>query len=1327
MFKNHWKIRKEKYEGLKAEEILPEYFSEPNALCLGLLYSKIDNNYIQSNSRVIIPCLMRQLLKKTETESFLISAIVFYPASFWEELKKISAENNIKLIIKNLNVAIDIAKTNIVVYKSLKGDQLQQISELFAHANQQIRQLTSDFFIFVGQYHKISKYIQKCSDSLKLSLVEKIKSFKPNDEESIDNHVIQNESDRMEIDVKPLNLEADERDYFLNSLTEHLNVTETKKVALNIPLDELQNTKWKIKFEALNSIIDIIKPLNHEEYFEIFLKTKLLKSLNVISHPSLPNRLDDNLLELMIPLLRDKNVNVCAAAAQISLFALKFNRSEAFAFSIMSLAIDRLKDKKQVYQDLLQTCCCLCSMNSDLVIEMLSAAISHKIPLIKISVLASLLNVFKLLPLLSYKAWVEVISKNIDDRDGKVRDFTFELLGLIKYIGLKNNKEIAFDFDKFKLDKINSYFELYDKQMKKVQFLNVVLLFNPANPGDNFKANNAQERKTNQLPKKVTIKSSLKKKRKLEERTPQKKAALSHLLEEKIIPLQYTDEDSTWLVSKYLSEEDIKGLKSPDWKTRLEIVKGLDFACSFEERARIFQFSPGFGEKNFQVCHAILEKLINIKEPISGSHVSLIATFLIDRMTDLKLSAIVKLVLKSLIENSTVDTVIKSILSYAINTKSPKFHIEFANWMYESTMEFGSFTVPASLELYAKMCLKHSNQKLRTEILKVIGTLNMKGIFVELSDSQMKVVGEYNANAPGIKRHKSVKPNNNLSDYSEKISALIPSLREKQWKLRKEALLQLKTYFESNTMDNIAFVYPALRERLLDSNKNLIVVTLNVISKNRCPSILKCKELIHQICICFGDTKVQIRDAAMNCLQDISKIVPLLDIISLLGTFLVNDNLNITKEILRFITVSITPDFNIDLIAESIVNCLNSKHIEVKKYSQTLLANISVAVLKKLLPNEQFLSVQLYLNLNEKTEEGAIISISSCALPKADRMLKNWDFNKLCEKSLNSYAKELFTSQSLQSQKLIRAFYNCNDFIPILDILFKYMILINRLDLIAELLHILKDLNYRICDDELNLIFDYLLGTNEFRLLYNLYPYSKMFLRLVHQNSEKSLSEIKYILSRNDCKDLINDNMDLINTINNGELLNMIQSHIKSKPDKNIAETLDVADFSNEALESVDSRYKIENFSDKFSHKYPTIRKQPSFFATEQIISQLNLCDPTKSYYALKEFEKCLLSDSISTAQYLDSLIKVMVDNFNKHLNLSLPANTRLIKELCAVFLSLSTDSNLISALSDSSLEEFFRCLLFNLKSVKDSKIQSFINSVIVKSLYNLNRNRAFQ
>ena len=106
-------------------------------------------------------------------------------------------------------------------------------------------------------------------------------------------------------------------------------------------------------------------------------------------------------------------------------------------------------------------------------------------------------------------------------------------------------------------------------------------------------------------------------------------------------------------------------------------------------------------------------------------------------------------------------------------------------------------------------------------------------------------------------------------DISGQITdSVIKKLGEKDWKMRKEGLDDIQAIINGankRIQSNLGGLMPALKARLSDSNKNLVVNVLELlglIATSMGPSIEKhMKSIIPAMFTCFADTKKNIRDS----------------------------------------------------------------------------------------------------------------------------------------------------------------------------------------------------------------------------------------------------------------------------------------------------------------------------------------------------------------------------------------------------------------------------------------------------------------------------------
>eukprot|EP01122_Echinamoeba_exundans_P007510 TRINITY_DN2334_c0_g1_i1.p1 TRINITY_DN2334_c0_g1~~TRINITY_DN2334_c0_g1_i1.p1 ORF type:complete len:1838 (+),score=410.55 TRINITY_DN2334_c0_g1_i1:67-5580(+) len=230
-------------------------------------------------------------------------------------------------------------------------------------------------------------------------------------------------------------------------------------------------------------------------------------------------------------------------------------------------------------------------------------------------------------------------------------------------------------------------------------------------------------------------------------------------------------------------------------------------------------------------------------------------------------------------------------------------------------------------------------------------------------------------------------------------SGLLVRLDDADWKKRHEALIQVEqTLVDANRkiqMKGVFELVNALKKRLSDSNKNLVIVTLNLFGDlaSACgPAINEMMKLIiHPIFTCFTDSKANVRDAVAVCLDKWVAEVTIDAFFPYLHNAIALPSGK--KEILKWISTylpSASKKADFKILIKDILTCLEDKTKEVRVQAEPIVAEVARRVglkpieaeISKLKPASAGPIRQL---LSTITAAAPVPATSSAAGPKASR------------------------------------------------------------------------------------------------------------------------------------------------------------------------------------------------------------------------------------------------------------------------------------------------------------------------------------------------------
>lgn len=395
-----------------------------------------------------------------------------------------------------------------------------------------------------------------------------------------------------------------------------------------------------------------------------------------------------------------------------------------------------------------------------------------------------------------------------------------------------------------------------------------------------------------------------------------------------------SDEEVHGRAAALFPEESLTALGSANWKDRLaaaekmkEVIEAMEGNLSVQVIAKTLCRKPGLRDTNFQVLKLKLETLVLV---LGGGPVSLcvadcLLPDLVDKVGDVKNGQGAAAALTALAEATSLDHVSQEVLQLCFAQKNPKNQSESLVWLANAIKEFG-LKVPVKAVIESiKKGLAASNPAVRTASITLAGVLYLymgktlrtlfegeKATLVQQLDAELAKLegqkppvptrgvtapsvsegagdagGSTTEEAPAINMEDLV-PRTNIS--GQLTEALLSELADKNWKVRHEGLQKLAAIVDQAKFicPELGDLPPALRARLLDSNKNLAIQALSICQSLGAALGPHCGHYVRVLApglfVALGDSKNTVRAAALSCLNEWASHASL-------GTFFENEML----------------------------------------------------------------------------------------------------------------------------------------------------------------------------------------------------------------------------------------------------------------------------------------------------------------------------------------------------------------------------------------------------------------------------------------------------
>ncbi|GMY38218.1 protein MOR1 isoform X2 [Fagus crenata] len=394
---------------------------------------------------------------------------------------------------------------------------------------------------------------------------------------------------------------------------------------------------------------------------------------------------------------------------------------------------------------------------------------------------------------------------------------------------------------------------------------------------------------------------------------------------EDIEPAEMSLEEIESRLGSLLQEDTVSQLKSTVWKERLEAisslkqqVEGLQGLDQFVEiLIRLLCSVPGWSEKNVQVQQQVIEVVTYIASTATKFPKKCVVLCLLgisERVADIKTRAHAMKCLTTFSEAVGPGFVFERLYKIMKEHKNPKVLSEGILWMVSAIEDFGvsHLKLKDLIDFCKETGLQSSAAATRNSTIKLLGIVHkfvgpdIKGFLVDVKPALLSALDtEYEKNpfeGASVAPKRTVRESESKSsvsvsgldglpreDISGKITpTLLKSLESPDWKVRLESIEAVNKILEEANKriqpTGTAELFGALRGRLCDSNKNLIMATLTTIGSIASamgPVVEKSsKGILSDILKCLGDNKKHMRECTLTTLDSwlaavhLDKMVP---------------------------------------------------------------------------------------------------------------------------------------------------------------------------------------------------------------------------------------------------------------------------------------------------------------------------------------------------------------------------------------------------------------------------------------------------------------------
>ncbi|XP_078437424.1 ARM repeat superfamily protein [Wolffia australiana] len=406
---------------------------------------------------------------------------------------------------------------------------------------------------------------------------------------------------------------------------------------------------------------------------------------------------------------------------------------------------------------------------------------------------------------------------------------------------------------------------------------------------------------------------------------------------EDVEPSEMSLEEIESRVGSIIPPETISLLKSGVWKERLEAMGLLkqsiealgEIDQSAELLIRLVCAIPGWAEKNVQVQQQMIEVITYIASAVKRFPKRCVVLCLLgisERVADIKTRNQAMKCLTSFSEAVGPGFVFERMYKIMKEHKNPKVLSEGILWMVSAVEDFGISHVKLKdlIDFCKETGLQSSAAASRNSTIKLIGLLHkfvgpdIKNFLSDVKPALLSTLdAEYEKNpyeGAAAPPKKTVKGSDSVSpstaggldglpreDISGKITpTLIKNLGSSDWKVRLESIESVNKILEDANKriqpNGTTELFSALRARLYDSNKNLVMATLTTlgcVASAMGMAVEKASKGIQSdILKCLSDNKKQMRECTLNALDSWVSAVQLDRMIPYITTSLVEGKLS---------------------------------------------------------------------------------------------------------------------------------------------------------------------------------------------------------------------------------------------------------------------------------------------------------------------------------------------------------------------------------------------------------------------------------------------------
>ncbi|XP_072993641.1 protein MOR1-like isoform X1 [Typha latifolia] len=597
---------------------------------------------------------------------------------------------------------------------------------------------------------------------------------------------------------------------------------------------------------------------------------------------------------------------------------------------LLPVLLEKLKEKKQVSAEALMNTLQMMHKSGCValvdVIEEVRVAVKNKVPLVRsltlnwVTFCIETSNKATILKL--HKEYVPICMECLNDGTPEVRDAAFAALAAIaKMVGMKPLERSLEKLDEVRKKKLSEMIGLSGSTAVSSSTAAPISSSSSSISGHEANDTSLVRRSAASMlsGRKPVQPMSHSKKSGSAKPTVVKKAdgggqtkAMGSVEVEDVEPRDMSLEEIEERLSSVIKTDTISQLKSGVWKERLEAIGLLkeevanitNLDQSAELLIHLLCAVPGWTEKNVQVQQQVIEVITYIASNVKRFPKRCVVLCLLgisERVADIKTRAHAMKCLTAFSEAVGPGFIFDRLYKIMREHKNPKVLSEGLLWMVSAVEDFGISHVKLKdlIDFCKEVGLQSSTAATRNSTIKLIGILHkfvgpdIKGFLSDVKPALLSALDaeceknpfEGTAAAP----KKTVRTSESVSSVSaagfdglprEDISAnitptLLKNLSSPDWKVRLESIDSVNKILEEAHKRiqpaGTGELFAALRGRLYDSNKNLVMATLTTIgglaSAMGPPVEKSSKGILADVLKCLSDNKKHMRECTLNTLD----------------------------------------------------------------------------------------------------------------------------------------------------------------------------------------------------------------------------------------------------------------------------------------------------------------------------------------------------------------------------------------------------------------------------------------------------------------------------